>query len=432
MAVVLRSNSDLVYLPDHGFVGDEGALRILIHITRQVNRLDISHNLLGNEGIKTLFAGLTTLRARYSVPTGGLVPPTPREEMWGLRDVNLAFNGIGDQALDVVLGYAKKDGAMRSIWVGGNDIQLNDHLDSIVNSINASHIESFSIVNTRSLVPSSVCAFFSLLDAPRLRQLHLSTCDLPETVAGAISSFLRSSRSRYLERLELNGNCLGAVGVAQIIDAIEESHFGLRQLGVFANDTRRAVDEDEVSPMPLPAEIRHAEERALGEQLGRLPILLERNRLYTRRIRRAAQRAIAPARIILNARSLTADETAQRVLSSVGSTSSSSSSYTSPDPTFPLLDLPLEVVHHVVRHTSGDAVAFSEAQFARLRAEAVDRESMKRTRRVLEERFRGQDKEGRLRLENEIREAWLRRGGWDKWESGSPRRGSKSTGVDGE
>lgn len=29
MAVVLRSNSDLVYLPDHGFIGEEGGKRFL-------------------------------------------------------------------------------------------------------------------------------------------------------------------------------------------------------------------------------------------------------------------------------------------------------------------------------------------------------------------------------------------------------------------
>jgi hypothetical protein len=31
MAVVLRSNTDLVYLPDHGFVGEEGGESFLPH-----------------------------------------------------------------------------------------------------------------------------------------------------------------------------------------------------------------------------------------------------------------------------------------------------------------------------------------------------------------------------------------------------------------
>lgn len=154
MAIVLRSNTDLVYLPDHGFVGDEGgesspptpssarihccpaesyllppwsslywlrsltrshpALRILPLVTRQIRRIDISHNLLGSDGVETLFKGLSVLRSRYSSP----------EAVWGLTEINLGCNTISDEALDVVLAYAKKDVCLRKVYLQANDIEV--------------------------------------------------------------------------------------------------------------------------------------------------------------------------------------------------------------------------------------------------------------------------------------------------------------------
>jgi hypothetical protein len=149
MALVVRTSADTVSLPDHGFIGEEGgepgvnrplsglspspsfpphpsrpALRILVQITRQIRRLDISHNLLGTDGTLTLLQGLSALRGRYSTPAlPGSSSPSD-SGIWGLRELNFALNGLGDAAMEGVLGYAKKDVLLRRVFLQGNEIQV--------------------------------------------------------------------------------------------------------------------------------------------------------------------------------------------------------------------------------------------------------------------------------------------------------------------
>jgi hypothetical protein len=84
---------------------------------------------------------------------------------------------------------------------------------------------------------------------------------------------------------------------------------------------------------------------------------------------------------------------------------------------FRILDLPPEVLNHIIRHCSQDPYAMSERQYARLRTEAASTEELGRLVRLRKERLRGiftrEEKEGK---EREIRDEWLRRGRWDKWE----------------
>ena len=90
------------------------ALRILINVTKQTRRVDISHNLLGPDGLSVFLRGLTTLRSRYSTP----------DTIWGLRELNLATNGLDDDALEAVLAYAKKDVCLERLMVQGNEIKV--------------------------------------------------------------------------------------------------------------------------------------------------------------------------------------------------------------------------------------------------------------------------------------------------------------------
>lgn len=277
--------------------------------------------------------------------------------------------------------------------------------------LNSSSIQDFSLTNNQNLLPSSVQTFFRTLDAPNLKQLYLSTCNIGADTGRSIVSFLTSPRSRNLELLELNGNCLGVQGVKRIVDAIESSNFTIKQLGLLANDSQPAVLEGEDPPFERSTEERRAEDRALSHHVHqRLPPLLERNRILTRRVRNAAYRIISPARIILNARPLSPEESAKRIISSVNLGS---------PPPFRLLDLPEEVIHLIIRHCSYDVTALSAGQFARVRADAEDRESSAKVRQRLMER-KGRGYEAMLGAEGEVREEWLKEGRWDKWESDRP------------
>ncbi|WVR00303.1 hypothetical protein IAU59_007446 [Kwoniella sp. CBS 9459] len=422
MSVILRANTDLVYLPDHGFAGEEGALRILPQITRHIHRIDVSHNFLSSAGTLTLFKGLTTLRSRYSsdgVSGGGL---------WGLKEVNLAANGLDDAAFDGVLAYAKKDVWLRRVLLQGNSITLRNNLESIVNSLNASHISTLSLTNNPSLDATSFKKFFETINSPHLRQLQISTSNLPPSVASSVADYLRSPRSRDLDYLEMNGNSLGGKGVTEIIDAVEENNFSVQAVGLLANHSTIAgsiseIDDQnnfgtEARERVLMAD-RETEEAAMEYQIHRrLPILLERNRILTARIRKAALKTLVPARIILNALSPTDEDTAQRVISDI----SNGSAYSG----FRLLDLPEEVIQLIVRHTSGDSTAFSDDQWTRLRREATDRDTLKRSMQAREERLKGRglsmgpglmgDRDERREVDRQLKEDWLRKGKWDRWE----------------
>lgn len=97
------------------------ALRALIQVTRPIHRLDLSHNLLGDGGVGTLVQGLTSCRGRYSSPEMGI---------WGLEEINLIHNQVGDAGLDAVLGYAKKDVWLRRAYLQDNRITVRRLIDS--------------------------------------------------------------------------------------------------------------------------------------------------------------------------------------------------------------------------------------------------------------------------------------------------------------
>ncbi|WRT70410.1 uncharacterized protein IL334_007408 [Kwoniella shivajii] len=412
MAVILRSNTDLVYLPDHGFVGEEGALRILPQITRQIHRIDISHNLLGSAGTFTLFKGLSTVRLRHSSPELGL-------GLWGLREVNLGMNGLDDSSFDCVLAYAKKDVCLNRVLVQGNEITLKNNVESIINSLNSSHISSLSLVNNISIDPDGLIKFVETLQSNSLKQLNISACNLPSSISESISNYLKSSRSRNLESLELNGNQLGREGIIHIIDTVEESNYSIQQLGLLANHIHSSrimtMDQDDIEMDGTISEqhrlkMKVDEERIMEYQVHRrLPILLERNRILTKRIRQAALRTLVPARILLNASRPSNEQVARTVM---GEISGGSTVFVG----FPLLDLPEEVIQLIVRHTSDDPWAFSESQWTRMRKEATDKEGLKNIIKLRMERSRGKSREEEREIRRKMKEEWLTRGKWDRWE----------------
>ncbi|KAK6909616.1 hypothetical protein I204_04530 [Kwoniella mangroviensis CBS 8886] len=428
MAVILRSNTDLVYLPDHGFVGEEGALRILPQITRHIHRLDISHNLLGSSGTLTLFKGLSTLCLRHSSAELGL-------GMWGLKEVNLGNNNLDDIAFDGVLAYAKKDVWLKRVLVHGNDITLDEkNVNSIVNSLNGSHITSLSLVNNTSISPKGLVRLMGLLDATELKQLLLSACNLSseDGLIEAIVNYLASSRSRNLESLELNGNHLGGIGVTKIVDCIESSNWTITTLGLLANHSLsdQLVPFDDVDPDhdhdPIGDRdhnhpgfgpdsdyrlLRAEESRTMDHQIHRrLPEILDRNRILSKRIRLAALKTLVPARIILNAIPLSDEQTARRIIYDISQDRSCDIGG------FRLLELPEEVIHLIVRHTSDDPWAFSESQWTRLRKEVSSRDNLRKASELANSRLRGKLPDERRETMRELKNDWLRKGRWDKWE----------------
>jgi hypothetical protein len=290
---------------------------------------------------------------------------------------------------------------------------LKDHLDSIVNSLATSNISELSLNSNVMIRPDALSHLFRTINAPRLRALHLSACNIESELAEDIITLLRSPRARDLENLQLNGNSLGGRGVRDIIDAVEQANFTITQLGLHSNDSSVAVEEGDTPPP-----VDQAEMDLLNYQTTtRLPPILTRNRILTQRVKRTALKTLAPARIILLARQPTNEETARRVIDDVGSRTSSARP-------FPLLDLPPEVVLQVIRHVSGDATALSELQWARLVREAGDQTLLTKATRHRKYRLSTSDGNSRGKwvgeIVSEIKEGWLRKGGWERWELDRP------------
>ncbi|WWC71833.1 uncharacterized protein I206_105792 [Kwoniella pini CBS 10737] len=414
MAVILRSNTDLVYLPDHGFVGEEGALRILPQITRHIHRIDISHNLLGSAGTLTLFKGLSTLRLRHSSPELGL-------GLWGLTEVNLGMNGLDDIALDGVLAYAKKDVLLKRILVQGNEIKFEEkNIESIINSLNSSNIESLSLVNNIYIKTKGLIKFLNLLNCSTLKSLNLSACNLNSTISESISKFIISKKSRNLENLELNGNHLGSEGISKIINSIENYNFTLTSIGLLANHSLseqiinlEQEQEQEQEEINLNQEYlidKKNENKIIEYQIHqRLPNILERNKNLNKRIRKASLNVNVPAKIIFNAKSLTNEEIAKNVINDISNNSSSKG-------IFRLFELPEEIIHLIIRYTSQDPWAFNDSQWTKIRKDSIDRDNLKKMYRLRIVRSRGKMIDEIKGVNREMREEWLRKNKLDKWE----------------
>lgn len=434
--MALVSASEAFWVPDNNFVGVAGgtfppnhsfpspspplttvAQRILSQIKPQTRRLVAPLTALGTDGALTLFRGLPVLRQRYSADPDG--------PLWGIEEFNLVRNSIGDAGLLAALRYAGKDEAVRTLLLHGNEISLAGEgvAEATARLVNKSRLAQLGLTDL-PLDPSAVSVLFQTFDARSLHTLHLSTCDIPAACALAIAAYVRSPRSRGLKVLELNENRLGRRGVALILDAVEAANFSLLHLGLMFNDRRRRRRRPRLaastpSDSESESEDSHLDNSSLAYQLDkRVPALQYRNEALTARVRRAAARAIAPARIILCARVPTATETAARVMHEA----SRDMGFAVP---FPLLDLPPEVQVLIARHCSRDARALSEAQWTRLRLLAADPADLRNAARKMRAACadvplgKATRKQRRERL-REVRDEWLVSGGWECWELNRP------------
>lgn len=295
-------------------------------------------------------------------------------------------------------------------------------MDLVVRRLNASYLQKLSLTNN-PLHPPAVQKLFEALNAPKLAELHLSTCDIPPACVPAICAFIRSPRSQHLGVLELNGNALGRLGITMILDAIDAGNFSISRIGLFANNATPKLGSDSGSDFDediwrernqvweSDENMDPADPRSMATQIERrVPQLQKRNGELTRRVRKAAATVIAPTRIILHAREPNASEVAARVLADTEESRSST-------PVFPLLELPAEVRLHIARHCSGDAYALSDAQWARVRAHAAERGSVANLgRRMRSATGKAEPGVAQMYKGWEVKAEWLEEMGCEWWE----------------
>lgn len=272
-----------------------------------------------------------------------------------------------------------------------------------------------SLTDNKRLVASSLSRLFDTLSTPYLHELHLSICGLGAEIAAPIAQYLQSPRSRNLRLLGLNANHFGADAISHIVDAVERGNFTISHLGLLANSVNNipsdAVQDGSMTETVPPPRAEERQSTSIDFETSRIPPLLKRNETLAQRVQLAALRCLPRARILLNAQFPSPLETARAAMESV--------SLRSHTPHFRLLDLPREIIYLIVRHTSQDATALSDAQYTRLRKDAEGGEGLRRAVRMTQSKTRGwvSDADTMREIRRELREDWIRSGKWDKWEN---------------
>ncbi|KAL1409013.1 hypothetical protein Q8F55_005837 [Vanrija albida] len=349
-------NSAFLDLVGKGLSGRAGALQVLAKVEPNTKVLFLFANNLGSIGAEYLFEGLDRIRASHAGD------PEP----FGIRVVGLGVNNLRDAGLFEALGYAVNDPLLNTLNVDENSIELAD-ADGFVELLNASNISSIRL-SQNPLRTDSVITLFQGISS-KVSSLELAGCHLQPACVPSIVSYFESHRSSRLKFLTISDNALGREGRAAILEAIERTNFTLEMLWVEENieDPRPPfygfglVDAEEEARVERERaanlEAEHAAKRAVER-------IRSRNRELAVRTRMAAARVIAPARIVLHA-----------VGAREGVTDHADSIHKSGS--FPLLDLPREILLDIIRHCSRDAAALSQAQWLRIVAHAKERDTIK-------------------------------------------------------
>lgn len=261
--------------------------------------------------------------------------------------------------------------------------------------------------------------FLSLLQPNTLRLLELEL-HLPPKAVPALLTYLSSPRSLGLEYLLLTSMEYMYVldaGVGKDPDVCNQDAWEagwVKSIGapavtalLAANTSLRAICRNQCGKPkhPFPPECTCKAQRYFGPRPdpGRwhahdeLWTGLDRNAEYGRRARRAALRALGVARVLVSAVRDDADATTAGAEPPRGSKH--------------LLDLPREVLCHIVRFASDDPAALSSGQVNRLMKYAEDRGALKRVAEVVAV-------EGSDGVEERVKDAWLAAGGF--WWDGPP------------
>lgn len=192
----------------------------------------------------------------------------------------------------------------------------------------------------------------SSLHMPTLRTLGIGIVLHPPLVA-ALSTFLHSPRSRGLQHLTLRGTGDDALVPVRDLEILVPALVANGTVRMLHHGNSRTIHGRDAESFPFghgfPG-FAHPETRILMRLLG----VLARNGAFLWPARRAAVRALMPARVIL--RHVDYGELAPP----------------------PITRLPGHVTAQILRHVSGDSEVFDSAQWDKLFEAAADPQNLKR------------------------------------------------------
>ncbi|KAF9010121.1 hypothetical protein BDQ17DRAFT_1347580 [Cyathus striatus] len=167
---------------------------------RSVDRMILGHNDLQDEGCSALFSFLRS----------------PAGRRYHIFEISLNSNSIGDNGLLEIGEYLKENEHLRELFVQ--------------NALNTSRLTLLSLTTNRALGDEFAEHFLSKLDAPHLRELHLSATGLTAASARHIAEFLASPRCR-LRVFRCNGNSLGIKALCNHLSESDSDSASSSELG---------------------------------------------------------------------------------------------------------------------------------------------------------------------------------------------------------
>lgn len=195
---------------DTGLRGTQGALIVLEALATNpyATKLTLSHNALGDSGVRQLTSRIRFLKNRRTVD---------------IHDLNLASNSLTDSSL---IDLCKSWPALTELYLSNNQISLASSPSSFQSHptpiLNLGHLTLLSLTSN----PIDCRSISNLLLNPNfvpaeLTTLHLSACSLDLSVAVSLALWLEDkSRSGKLEWLAVNGNDWGTPGCERITWAL--------------------------------------------------------------------------------------------------------------------------------------------------------------------------------------------------------------------
>ncbi|GAA5919903.1 hypothetical protein JCM6882_004743 [Rhodosporidiobolus microsporus] len=316
---------------DHDIVGPEGAVTVLRAIEKSPGVTDVvlSHNQLGDDGLRELLVGLKRLRSR---DIGA-----------HLEELNLSDCSLSDVSLHLLalhlLQPSPHPPSVKALYLNHNNFSLGsrssltslpEFLGSTLSSPTCS-LQSLALTSNRAIGPSGLQPLLSSLrlsaGPSRLAELRLSVTSLTPECAEPLARWLEDSEGgARLQVLGLNACALGQAGVRRIARAvISGKAYSLLHLECLANEEGDDEQWSEVNAA-LSAQEDEAEGSEWKEQLE---VAKRRNKKVFEETRLAALGLVAKTRILLGGNAQEGDSTLPE--------------------TFPFLRLPIELQVHILR-----------------------------------------------------------------------------------
>ncbi|KAH9836111.1 RNI-like protein [Rhodofomes roseus] len=206
---------------DAGLCSVEGAAEVIsdIRARRNVTKLILGHNELGDAGCELLFGFLSTEKGRQ----------------YPISEISLNSNGIGDGGLRAIIEYLRENTSLKELFLQNNAFSADpDVATAFAEALNTSQLETLSLTTNTALADEFIARFLPVLDAPHLQEMQLSVLGLTHASAPHIVEYISSPRCR-LRALRANGNRLGLRGARTIVRAIHRHNFTLAKLEMYAN-----------------------------------------------------------------------------------------------------------------------------------------------------------------------------------------------------